>query len=215
MATRGTYLIDGVRMYNHWDNYPEGAARMVAFTLQKHSKFHLFNFIRANERVERIAITGDSMGAEYHYEITESTVKAYAIDWDNDTHEESFRCIFTGSIDDFLAQYLGKMEDEDEDDLTFVVRNQSYYTINQVKAEIEKEWKAALHALENGWIGNSSGMFSTCFEWLNLLGSKGHDILWFQSKFNMYRDIYAPTFARKFKHDGIEVFMRNTPEVFN
>lgn len=99
MATRGIYIIDGLVIYNHWDNYPDGAAKFFYDALSSPNKKggFLAQFIRtcaeaepqpkdnARKSPDRLM---KSWGAEYLYEVTDDgqQIKAYSnplADWGN------------------------------------------------------------------------------------------------------------------------------------
>lgn len=99
MATRGIYIIDGLVIYNHWDNYPSGAAKFFYDALSSPNKKggFLAQFIRtcaeaepqpkdnARKSPDKLMM---SWGAEYLYEVTDDgqQVKVYSnplADWGN------------------------------------------------------------------------------------------------------------------------------------
>ena len=51
MATRATYKIDGKLLYNHWDNYPSGAACHFLNVLSTQGDLSLKSFIKCDKDV--------------------------------------------------------------------------------------------------------------------------------------------------------------------
>lgn len=108
MATRGHYIFDNKTIiYNHWDNYPEGAAILINRMLLQNGGDWAARFVRANESAE---ITNGEFygGAEYNYYIDTKarTVKVMAIGWDDATEKETESVFYDGSIYDFVNEYF-------------------------------------------------------------------------------------------------------------
>ena len=110
MATRGHYIFNNKTIiYNHWDNYPEGAAILLNRMLLEQSGDWAARFVRANTSAE---ITNGEFygGAEYNYYIDTNTksIKVMTVSWDDKTDQETETEFFTGSIYDFINEYFPK-----------------------------------------------------------------------------------------------------------
>ena len=70
MATRGTYRVEDKVLYNHWDNYPQGAAVHFLNILKTQGNFSLKSFLKCDEGVNFGFANSIFDGpAEYFYEI--------------------------------------------------------------------------------------------------------------------------------------------------
>lgn len=121
MATRGQYLFLNsekkvyANIYNHWDNYPSGAALLLNNMLLQEDRHGntATQFLKANPNAELTScIHGD---IEYIYYIEGKTLRACEIYFDeNDQKKE--RAFFIGDICDFINQYLPEIYAPSEDD---------------------------------------------------------------------------------------------------
>ena len=118
MSTRATYLFKGgehyndVCLYNHCDNYPEGAIHFIwaAFSALdpiRGSNMKAEAFIRANDRFEITGDGHDSHGdTEYHYTFNGDNLhvnKRHIIDQGGEG--VTWTCIHDGPWWNFVAKY--------------------------------------------------------------------------------------------------------------
>lgn len=111
MATRGHYIFNNKTIiYNHWDNYPEGAVILLNNMLLQDSERRTdwaARFLRANPSAE---LTNGEFygGAEYNYYINSQTgqIRVMSVNWDEEADKESESVFFEGSIYDFINEYF-------------------------------------------------------------------------------------------------------------
>jgi hypothetical protein len=210
MATRGTYNIDGMICYNHHDNYPLGAAFHFLVTIRKTGSIDLFSMIRGMERLEKGQSVFDGP-AEYHYKIDSKTgiLTAYKILDDKDELVEFFK----GPIEDFINDEMMKAkiryeqrnepffeEGETMEDYTvFKEYKNRYATASMIRVKAEERWAYGVHALEKGWIGNSSGAFQDSLKLFALVGN-------YEEKKTEWLNVLSPLFAEKYNHETTKHF---------
>jgi hypothetical protein len=210
MATRGTYNIDGMICYNHWDNYPTGAASHILGTIKKCGAIDLFSMVRGMDRLEKGQSIFDGP-AEFHYKINSGTgiLTAYKIRDDKDELVE----FFEGPVEEFINDKMIEArrlyekrnekffeEGETMEDYTVLKRFQNRYaTAAMVRVEAEKRWVDGLKALENGWIGNSSSAFCDSLKLFAMVGN-------YEDKKSEWLTVYSPLFAQKYNHETTKHF---------
>lgn len=164
MSTRGTYTFKSdftsTTLYNHWDNYPAGAATHLHKMLVEYGTVTAEAFIRANEGATLVS-NGASMGQEYHYEFSGETISAYPVNLDTD---ELGECFFTGSVYEFINQYGKEFELEE----WFQIESPERYTKGQ-------KWTCKPHLKQ--WINSltetlSDYMVSTTIDNVNVVSTK-------------------------------------------
>lgn len=197
MATRGTYLIEGSLNYNHWDNYPSGAAHHLLKVAEKSGSFDLYSCIRGMEGLKK---TGSIFNgrAEYYYEINNDYIKCFAIPFDKDvTILQS-----EGNIHEWINENIKiDLEPEDNPDDYFLVKlSGRYMTKTQAKNEIEKTLEWANDNLKKGWIGNASSCFSTAFKMANNAEINIDDIK------KDYIDNIVPVLMKSYGHSNPTLF---------
>ena len=109
MATRGLYRFyndagESIDVYNHYDNYPEGAASHLRKLLPDSGKNLISRFVNAIPECE-IQIGESKIGwIEYIYELrgeyNSATIKAWTV-----VREKPEDCIFDGKLIDFINKY--------------------------------------------------------------------------------------------------------------
>lgn len=114
MATRANYIFnDETIIYNHWDNYPEGAVILLQKMLLENNKRGDWatNFLRANKSaVLDTELAGD---ADYYYYIDTRTeqIKVIELTYNFEKDETTESEFFSGSIYDFINEHLPKNYD--------------------------------------------------------------------------------------------------------
>ena len=109
MATRGLYKFyndvdDFIDVYNHYDNYPEGAAVHLRKLSPDSGKNLISRFVNAIPESE-IQIGESNIGwIEYIYELrgeyNSATIKAWTV-----VGNKPEDCIFDGKLSDFISKY--------------------------------------------------------------------------------------------------------------
>lgn len=113
MATRGHYIFNKKTIvYNHWDNYPEGASILLQKMLlqeSEHCADWAGRFLRANPTAE---LTNGEFygGAEYNYYIDteKKQIRVMSVYWDDESEQDREQVFFEGSIFDFINEYFPK-----------------------------------------------------------------------------------------------------------
>ena len=199
MSTRGGYQINGVNMYNHWDNYPSGAAILFFNTLKKYHKIDLFSFVRANETVELSSDLVKS-GQEYVYKFNSGKFQYYSVCWEND----SLTPIGEPDIVMFCNDnILPKLEEgEKYEDFHLIRCKYGIYTDSQIIENAKKEFSEGERFTKGGHIGNGPSCFSDCFRWCNYL-PENQELNELREKYN---NEYVPIFVKAYNHDDDKVF---------
>src|SRR5690554_719773 len=183
MATRGTYKIDGKLLYNHWDNYPEGAAMHLHRIITKQSAIDFLSCVRGLESFELTNSIYDGR-AEFHYVIDSASgsIEVYTIPFDVDT------IILKGKykIEDFINTYIEKSAKEHEkrgykffdegetlENTKIIKIAKNYYkTVKQIEIEVFQKFEKAKNLFDRGHKGNASFTFSEVFKLINKAGLK-------------------------------------------
>lgn len=164
MSTRGNYIFHSrkkilVNIYNHWDNYPSGAAYLLNNMLLQDDEHNNrpAMFLKANPSAEVTQeIHGDS---EYCYYIEGDKIRACNVGFD-DFDKIKCTAFFVGSIYDFINKYLPEIYQISEGDTWKDRREkeealkQNYWKNGKSLKYLEKELKAALWGNNDfgGWI---------------------------------------------------------------
>lgn len=208
MATRGTYRFSeaaGIIVYNHWDNYPMGAASHFIKAIETNNRLDLFSFVRGVGGAE-IANSLYDGRAEYSYKVNakDETVECFKVDWDEDKlHPHS-----SGRIDEWInkeiAVYYKNHPEEARPDGEVIIRiSKGYYrTLEQVKAGALKDWERGKELTDKGQIGNGSSYFRDAFIMAKLCGDG-----FFAEQKKEYTEIYAPLLASAYNHSTQDHFL--------
>jgi len=120
MSTRGQYIFQTsekkvyANIYNHWDNYPEGAAVLFNNMLLDNDPHNnrATAFLKANKRAELTScLHGD---IEFIYYLTGEELKACEVIYEDDKLKQ--KPFFVGDVRDFINKYLPKMYEISEND---------------------------------------------------------------------------------------------------
>lgn len=165
MATRGTYQIGNLNLYNHWDNYPEGAAVHLIGVIRKYGNLEPFSVVRGMENASPATSIYDGP-AEFHYKIKGEKIECYSVS------DESSQIFLrsSGTIEEWLNTNVKRALDDDDDkeDYTVVKDRYRYYTkrsaFNQALTKLEESKKYP----ENS--GNQSYAIREAFDLFKLSG---------------------------------------------
>jgi hypothetical protein len=199
MATRGTYKVENTLLYNHWDNYPAGAANHFLEVIKKYGNLDLFSIIRGMERAEKGTNIYDG-SAEFHYVIEKEKITCYSIPCDKNEliHHSS------GTIEQWINTAIKSCLEEGDDinDYTVVkISNNRYNTVNGTFEEAKKEFEEAVRMTNLGHTGNGSFQFKNAFK-LFKLSTKN-----FKEYSEIYKRIYVPFFVKAYNHDNDSLFL--------
>lgn len=207
MATRGIYQIGNVTLYNHWDNYPMGAAFHLCNALKEQHELSLFSLIRGLKESDLHSLNYleklDLWGAEYFYEITEDHfINVYEI-----SETDQKKLVSTKPVIDFINEQVRlyfqlKYNDADEiiEDYLLVKINNHYYSVNQCINMFTDEFNKAVDQFNKKMWGNSTGSFKRSFEIANI---SGIDV---NKEKSEYLYIYSPVFTSVYKHQNSNLF---------
>lgn len=198
MATRGTYKVEGMLLYNHWDNYPEGTAMQLLEVIKKHGDLSLFSVIRGMEGMLRTGSIYDGP-AEFHYVISGKYIECYMIP----DGKEKIVPVSRDTIDNWInSQLLGCLEDGDNPDdyRVMEVGNNHYMTISQIKEEATDKFNKAKDYIDRGHIGNGSSLFSEAFLMVNMANIDMPEMK------DEYLTKYSPLLTQSYKHNDSEYF---------
>lgn len=199
MSTRGSYKIEGITMYNHWDNYPSGAALMFFNTLKEYHNLNLFSFIRSNKSVE-LSHSLNKSGEEFSYEIKDNKIFCYSIDMKTDKlipHSSDYIDNWVNSMIKDILEKTDKLTD-----YQIIKCDYGYYTESQIIEEAKKKYSGAVNYTESGSIGNGSSLFADCFKWCNFLPENFE----LNSLRKKYLSFWVPFFVTAYKHDNANIF---------
>lgn len=205
MATRGTYQVDDFLFYNHWDNYPSGAASHLLDVVKTQGNFTPFSIIRGMPVSP--AHTKFDGPAEHHYEIRNGMITHYKISDSED------KLIFqeTDRIENWINRNLQSTvtfllkEDPQTDPNDFIVVKlekfqNRYMTVNMIIAEAKKRYEDAVRFFEKGAWGNSTSLFQESFVWFAQAG-------WEAKEFKQeYLQKFSPVFVEKYSHQNSSHF---------
>ena len=207
MATRGIFKIGNVTLYNHWDNYPMGAAFHLCNALKEQHELSLFSLIRGLKNSDlhsfNYSVELDTWGAEYFYEITDNHfINVYEI-----SETDQKKLVSTKPVIDFINEQVRlyfalKYNDANEmiNDFLLVNINDHYYSVNQAIDDFNKTYKKAVDFFNKKFWGNSSSSFSDAFK---LAKKSGIDVYLYKSE---YLNNYAPKFVEVYKHSNSDYF---------
>lgn len=203
MSTRGSYLIDGMKLYVHHDNYPSGTACKFYETIKRFHRIDLFSFIRTVDEAEQAADLNKS-GQKYCYKIDreKELITAYAIDFKTD----ELRCISFDRFDVWINREIKpELEETDKPEDYRIIRRSKgwYYTESQLIEEAKTQYNEGVRFCEGGHVGNGSSCFNDCFRIANLLPEN--------ESLNLLREEYkskwAIFLADKYKHSTPDYFI--------
>ncbi len=197
MATRGTYRVDGKLLYNHWDNYPEGAALQLLECIKKHGDLKLFSVIRGMDKIKETNSIYDGP-AEYHYIIEKGTIKCYSIPPDKDLTEYHSQGTIKECINEHIKTALEKTDNPE--DYQLVETPYGLQTISDCKKDVNEKFLRAVELYEQGHIGNSSSSFNEAFRIANVAGIEIDELK------KEYLEKYSPGFAASYKHEDSKYF---------
>lgn len=160
MGTPATYVflpdanqprVTAVRLYDHYDGYPEGAAAkfLAAAMLANQRGGMPMTFIRANPDTEFCA-SGVNHGESFRYYVTENNINAVKVMNLAGGHSKEFP-LFSGALVTFINTYnqLHKQ---------FVCTHAGrIMTQDMLEQIISERLVYAAHAQKQGWTGNSCG----------------------------------------------------------
>lgn len=195
MATRGTYLINGSLNYNHWDNYPSGAALHLFEAIKKTGGFTLYDIIRGMPNLQSTGSIYDGR-AEYHYKIEKDNIRCYSVGWEKD----ELKYESGGNIIDWINSNLELEPTDKKENFTLVEYKGRYMTLKEAKKMLRIDFKNAVKWLGQGMIGNSSGAFCDVFMAAN------------KAKINIdsykkkYLKLYVPIFVKSYNHNNSDLF---------
>jgi hypothetical protein len=199
MATRGTYKVENTLLYNHWDNYPAGAANHFLEVIKKHHNLDLFSIIRGMERAEKGTNIYDGP-AGFHYVIEKEKITCYSIPYEKD--ELIYHS--SGTIEQWINTAIKSCLEEGDDinDYTVVkISDNRYNTVNGTFEEAKKEFEEAVRMTNLGHTGNGSSKFKNAFK-LFKLSTKN-----FKEYSEIYKRIYVPFFVKAYNHDNDSLFL--------
>jgi hypothetical protein len=208
MATRGIYQFGNVTLYNHWDNYPMGAAFHLLNALKEQHELSLFSLIRGLKESDlhslNYSLTLDLWGAEYFYEITEDHfINVYEISIETDQK----KLVSTKPVIDFINEqvrsyFATNQNDETENinDYLLVKLNNHYYSVNQAIDMFTSEFNEAVDQFNRKMWGNSTSSFKRSFEIANI---SGIDV---NKEKSEYLYLYSPVFTSVYKHQNSNLF---------
>ena len=124
MGTRATYLIRvrkqwenfNICFYNHWDNYPEGAANLLTRALEQNwsNQCNGKNLAKRLASLDgpEIVLGHEEVGdSDYRYDITEGEKDTNIIAYEATNSSEemgwlnNWKVIFNGSLQEFIEKY--------------------------------------------------------------------------------------------------------------
>jgi len=212
MATRGTYKVDGKLLYNHWDNYPSGAARHFLNILKTQGSLSLKSFLKCDEGCNFDFTNSIFDGpAEWHYVIEDEGKGSYGVEVYKIIMDESGKDkkVFKNyyELQDFIninfpqnfTEPMG--EDRNEIEENVVVKVVSKYSNNvrySTRKDLEKELQIKLNTAQmqllNGHTGNASYTYSEASQ---LMVALEKDIL-----IKSYNKNIAPMLFKAYGHEG-------------
>lgn len=198
MATRGTYQIEGMLLYNHWDNYPSGTAGHFIKVINAFGDLSLLSVIRGMDRIEKSVNIYDGR-AEYHYKIVGDKIECYSIPFDNDKLVPHS----SGEIADWINNAVkSSLDDKDnvEDYTVIKLSPNRYITLSKLRQKITDKFDHAKHITDNGSIGNGSSLFSETFRMIKKSG------LPFNELKNEYLSKYSKILADSYQHASTTYF---------
>jgi hypothetical protein len=203
MSTRGSYLIDGMKLYVHHDNYPSGTACKFYETIKRYHRIDLFSFVRTVDEAER-AVDLNKSGQEYCYKVDREheLIMAYAIDFKTD----EMKCISSDRFDRWINREIKPAleETDKKEDYTIIRRSCGwYYTESQIIEEVKHQFNEGVRFADCGAVGNSSSCFHQCFELANLLPNN----IELNELREQYKAKYALFFAEKYGHSDPAYFL--------
>jgi hypothetical protein len=177
MATRGTYQVDGKLLYNHWDNYPQGAACHFLDILKTQGNLSLKSFMKCDERVNFEFTNSIFDGpAEYFYKLDkkdngEIFVTVYNIILDergSDKLGSSTIYEMSNFINDRFKKNFTEPNGEDKKEIedSRVLRLESisgkisYITVKNAHGEFQRLMQEAQRNLLSGGVGNARYSYS-------------------------------------------------------
>lgn len=190
MATRGTYqIIDKTDygssvtsglLYNHWDNYPEGAAWHISCVLkQAGGRLSYVDMIRCQfeNGPEFTPTTSKFDGpAEWHYNIEiegdkEIFITVYKVTSDDELKPHTTRM----EVHEFLNKYLE--DDKGNHPKKWVRFTKNSFTTYPVYRDKDDLYQAGIKALQSGFIrlikGHTGNASSELSEGINMVNASG------------------------------------------
>lgn len=194
MATRGTYKVDNFLLYNHWDNYPSGAAAHLIGVIRDHGDLKPFSIIRSMPVSETKSVFDGP--AEFHYVIDKDKILHYSISG------ETLKCLECSLIEDWLNSHILDILDDDDNPDDFKVIKVSegrFITRSQAILRGNKTYDEAKQFFEKGAWGNSSSLFADAFKWFRLAEFDAPQI-------DEYLKEFSPKLAAQYRHADTSLF---------
>ncbi len=209
MSTRGTYVIEGMKLYVHHDNYPSGTAAKFMQTLKDHGRIDLFSFVRSIKEASRAETLFDGP-AEFSYKIKGDTIECYSIPCEED------KLVFHSSdrFDKWINKYLPELLDKEDKPADYrIIRTVSkswsdapehvYYTTEtQIVESVKEAYKKAVEMTESGSVGNGSSMFSDLLRRANSLPDNKE----LNKLREQYLRVWSPFLAKSYNHANTSIF---------
>lgn len=192
MATRGTYKVEGKLLYNHWDNYPEGAANHFKEVIKQHGNLTFVSLIKGGEGTGFAPTDSIFDGpAKFHYVITKDGNKTFieinAIPFDAD------KIVYQEKVE--LSEFINKWVKEDP----IIQTGYQYMTITKARELAQSKLGNAMAWLLRGHTGNASGELKEAAEMYRLLGDT--------KLIEGYNKLIAPMLAQCYGHGVVEPFI--------
>lgn len=233
MATRAIYQIENLQFYNHWDNYPQGAALHLLDVFKKYEKMDVLSFVRGVDSVEVLSPNKFDVGEEYVYHLyladskdipnsaerqfhqKEWMIEAYSVQNEyshNRTGEgEKYikTLIYNGLLIEWINSQLKARLDfvnaytPEEIEDNTLVRL-PYDRITTQKIAREKIVELYENAVKYFERGMNGNSTSAFHECFKMANYSGIDIEELKEKYIVE---YAPIFAERYNHDNPKLFI--------
>lgn len=216
MATRGTYKIENTILYNHWDNYPAGAANHFLNVLKDRGSLTLLDMLKCNEQVNFQFATSIFDGpAEYHYKIKQRDKGEIFITWYSITTNDQLILIDELELNEFINTNFPKCytdptykeQQEIKNNEVFKLVSEyskrvSYKTREQLEKTVNNKLSQGFNYLLNGHTGNGSSCLDEVATAIKALKDS--------TRIENYNKHIAPMLQKAYRHDKPDVFIIKT-----